>query len=61
MTPVEYRRFAADCGRWACSARDTSQRDILMSLTYVWEDAALRKEKQILHEIEETTLAQRPH
>ena len=58
MTPVEYRRFAADCGRWACRARDSKQSDILMSLTSVWEAAALRKEKQIRHELEGTVLAQ---
>ena len=58
MTPVEYRRFAADCGRWASSARDSKQRDILVSLTSVWEGAALRKEKQIRHELERTALPQ---
>ena len=26
MTPIEYRQFAADCGRWACAAKDTVQR-----------------------------------
>ena len=57
MTPVEYRQFAADCGRWACTARDTSQRDILLALTYVWEDAALRGEKLILHQIDNATLS----
>jgi hypothetical protein len=56
MTPVQYRQFAADCGRWACRAKDTTQRDTLLALTYVWEDAAVREEKLIRHEIDKNTI-----
>jgi hypothetical protein len=55
-TALEYRQFAADCGRWACAAKDAGQRDRFLSLTYVWEDAALRKDREAVHEIDKAAL-----
>ena len=61
MTPIEYRQFAADCGRWACAAKDTDQRDMLIRLRYVWEAAALNKERQMRCETGDATLSPTPH
>jgi hypothetical protein len=61
MTPIEYRQFATDCGRWACAAKDTHQRDMLIRLRYVWEAAALNQERQTHREIDDATLSQTPN
>ena len=61
MTPIEYRQFAADCGRWAWAAKDTHQRDILIHLRYVWEAAALNQERQMHRETDDAALSQTPH
>ena len=60
MTPVEYRRFSADCARWARTAKDANQRGILVRLTSFWESAARLSEQRTFHEINEASRLQRP-
>jgi hypothetical protein len=61
MTPIEYRQFAVDCGRWACAAKDADQRNMLIRLRYVWEAVALNAERQMHRETDDATLSPRPH
>jgi hypothetical protein len=47
-TPVEYHQFAQDCGQLANHARDARQREFLVALTHLWEEAALTAEQKAL-------------
>ena len=49
MTPaVEYRQFARDCGQLANHARNARQREFLISLARLWEQAARAAEQKTL-------------